>query len=446
MIFEAVTTTIFGAISLKAYLSKKGEGNDSMKINKIFALSGLNIKDGNQTLTAQQLKKKNYDWGTEYRYRIPLGRSFEDYVAKKSVIESGINTRSVKIQLKDLRGLKLDRNIIQNIKGLYTKKLTHRKEIELSYDGVLRIRVYNEPLPDQVNFSIGNGWSVPFGVTRVKNKLVYHDFEKTPHLCLGGATRYGKSNLINCIINDLLRQQPNNVNLHLIDLKGGVELCDYENIKQTVSIAYEPEEALETLKAAYKRMREIQSLLRAMGKKNVQEAGIKERNFVIIDEVGELNPEEAVDKKDIKKDGEIIRKSEKTVKLECQQYMSKISRLGGGLGFRQILATQYPTGDVIPRQCKQNSDAKLCFRVQSGTASRVVLDSDGAENLPEIKGRAIYQMADKRVIIQTPLITSKIIEETITPYIIPNKGGKPIETIERKTRKNTLVIEETGLS
>ena len=121
MIFEVVTTTIFGAISLKAYRSKSGVGNDSKKINKIFALSGLNVKDGNQTLTAQQIKKRNYDWGVEYRYRIPLSRSFEDYLAKQKVIESGINTRSVKIKLKDLKELKLDRNIFSNIKNLYTK-------------------------------------------------------------------------------------------------------------------------------------------------------------------------------------------------------------------------------------------------------------------------------------------------------------------------------------
>lgn len=446
MIFEVVTTTIFGAISLKAYLSKKGEGNDSMKINKIFALSGLNIKDGNQTLTAQQLKKKNYDWGTEYRYRIPLGRSFEDYVAKQKTIEAGINNRSVKLQIRDLKGLKLDRNIIQNIKGLYTKKLTHRKEIELSYDGVLIIRVYNEPLPEKIDFTEGKGWTVVFGATRERNKLIFHDFEKFPHLCLGGATRYGKSNLINCIINALIRQQPNNVKLHLIDLKGGVELCDYENIKQTVSTAYEPAEALEVLENAYNLMREKQEILKKAKKKKVEDAGITERHFIIIDEVGELNPDEAVDKKDIRKDGVIIHKSEKTIKEECQKYMSQIARLGAGLGFRLILATQYPTGDVIPRQCKQNSDAKLCFRVQSGTASRVVLDSDGAEALPKIKGRAIYQMADKRVVIQTPLITPEIIQETITPYITPNKGVRNFEKPKREARKNTLVIEETGLS
>jgi DNA segregation ATPase FtsK/SpoIIIE, S-DNA-T family len=435
-----------GGIALKAHQSKKGIGNDSKKINKIFALSGLNVKDGKDTLTAQQVKKKDYEWGTEYRYRIPLGRSFEDYLSKQKVIESGINTRSVKIKFKDLKEVKLNRNIISSIKNIYQKKLTERKEIELSFDGMLIIRVYNDPMPTLIEFKEGKGWEIVFGETRERKSLIFHDFEKIPHLCLGGATRYGKSNLVNCIINSLIRQQPENVKLHLVDLKGGVELCDYENIKQTVSIAYEPEEALETLENAYNLMREKQRILKAAGKKNVVEAGITERHFVIIDEVGELNPDEAVDKKDIRKDGVLIHKSEKTIKEECQKYMSQIARLGAGLGFRLILATQYPTGDVIPRQCKQNSDAKLCFRVQSGVASRVVLDSEGAEALPQIKGRAIYQTADKRIIVQTPLITPEIIQQTIGPYIIPNKGGEIVEKVEREARKNTFELEETGLS
>ena len=439
MIFEVITTSLMGGLALQAHLSKSGVGNDSKKLNKIFSLSGLNVKDGGQTLTTQLVKKRNYDWGTEYRYRIPLGRSFEDYVAKQKAIEAGINTRKVKVQLKDLRDLKLDKNIIDNIKGLYTKKLSDRKEIELSYDGMLVIRVYHEPMPKQVELEDGKGWKVPFGITREKNRPVYHDFEKIPHLALGGATRYGKSNLINCIIASLIKQQPNNVKLHLIDLKGGVELCDYENIKQTVSIAYEPEEALATLENAYNQMRSVQQRLRKLGKKKVDDAGIKERHFVIIDEVGELNPDEAVDKE------------EKKLKQQCQRYMSQIARLGAGLGFRQILATQYPTGDVIPRQCKQNSDGKLCFRVQSGTASRVVLDGEGAEKLPEVKGRAIYQTADKKVIVQTPLITPEIIQETIEPYIVTkkttDKGGPSVEEKpKRKARENTVVIEETGLS
>ncbi|MFT8319360.1 MAG: FtsK/SpoIIIE domain-containing protein [Bacillus sp. (in: firmicutes)] len=431
MIFEAVTTALMGGLALQAHLSKSGMGNDSKKLNKIFALTGLNVKDGKQTLTTQLVKKRNYEWGTEYRYRIPLGRSFEDYVSKQKSIEAGINSRTVKILIGDLKQLKLDSKIISNIRSLYKKKLTERKEIELSYDGMLVIRVYNEPMPTLVEMFEGKEWSVPIGIMREKNKSILHDFERIPHFALGGATRYGKSNLINGIIISLIIQQPNNVKLHLIDLKGGVELCDYENIKQTVSIAYEPDQAKEVLENAYNKMREMQQRVRKLGKKNVQEAGIKERHFIFIDEVGELNPDEAVDR------------DERDLKKDCQRYMSQISRLGAGLGFRLILATQYPTGDVIPRQCKQNSDAKLCFRVQSSTASRVVLDGEGAEKLPEIKGRAIYQTADKKVIVQTPLITSEIIHSIIDTHV---REVNPVEAAKQAPRSNPIVIEKTGLS
>lgn len=407
MIFEILTSTFMGGMALNAYVKKKGlSTNDSGKIQRIISLSGLNVKDGNERLTTQLVRKKEYAWGMEYRYRIPLGRSFEDYVSKQRVLEDGLNNRRQKISLNDLKSLELDANIFNNVKSLMEKKLTARKELELSFDGLLKIRVYDEPLAKQVAFQAGEGWKVPVGIARGLNAFRYHDFERIPHLVLGGATRYGKSNFINAMITSLLQSQPDHVKLFLIDLKGGIELCDYENIKQTASIAYEPTEALETLQAAYDQMRENQRKMRTLGKKNVQEAGMKERYFVIIDEVGELNPAEATNKDD------------KALKIQCQTLMSQIARLGAGLGFRQILATQYPTGDVIPRQCKQNSDAKLAFRVQSATASRVVLDEVGAEDLPQIVGRAIYQTADGREILQTPLITSEIIQITLAPYII----------------------------
>jgi DNA segregation ATPase FtsK/SpoIIIE, S-DNA-T family len=440
MIFETVTSAIMGGLALKAYLSKSGATNDSQKINKIFSLTGLNVKDGGQTYTAQLVRKKHYDWGSEYKYRLPLGKSFEDYQAKLNTIQDGLNNRRVRIQLRDLRKLQFGSGLIQSIKTLHQNKLSEKKEVELSFDGMLCIRVYNNSLPKELPFEAGEGWKVPIGITREKNKMMYLNFENIPHFVLGGATRYGKSNLINCIINSLLLSQPKNVRFHLIDLKGGVELCDYENLKQTVGIAYEPEQALEVLQGAYNLMRETQEKLRKAGKKKVQEAGIYERHFIIIDEVGELNPAEAVGKED------------KALKVQCQRVMSQISRLGAGLGFRLILATQYPTGDVIPRQCKQNADAKLCFRVQSGTASQVVLDETGAEALPEIRGRAIFLTASGQKIVQTPLINSEVIAQATQPYIEYKKEEKHIEptqkgkAIEPASRSNLIEFEETGLS
>lgn len=56
MIFEIASTTLMGGLALKAHFSKSGMGIDSNKLNKIFTLSGLNVKDGSQTLTTQLIK------------------------------------------------------------------------------------------------------------------------------------------------------------------------------------------------------------------------------------------------------------------------------------------------------------------------------------------------------------------------------------------------------
>lgn len=284
-------------------------------------------------------------------------------------------------------------------------------------------------MPERINYTdlsfVGDGWKIPVGQIRENNELILHDFETIPHLVLGGATRYGKSNFLNMLITTLLITQPDNVKFSLIDLKGGVEFSDYENIKQVVNIAYEPEEAEEALKAVIEEMKKKQRQFRGRGFKNVQEANDCSRHFIIIDEVGELNVAEAVTKE------------EKALKEACQTYMSQIARLGAGLGFRQILATQYPTGDVIPRQCKQNSDAKLCFRVQNGTASRVVLDEIGAEELPEIRGRAIYQTASKRQILQTPIIETKEIKKAIQPHIVIKAREEKIDEVKVEQNRET---------
>lgn len=88
MIFEILTTSIMGGIALKAYVKKKGlSTNDSGKIQRIISLSGLNVKDGKDTLTTQLIRKTEHSWGMEYKYRIPLGRSFDDYLNKQRILE-----------------------------------------------------------------------------------------------------------------------------------------------------------------------------------------------------------------------------------------------------------------------------------------------------------------------------------------------------------------------
>src|SRR5690606_13799227 len=78
-------------------------------------------------------------------------------------------------------------------------------------------------------------WKVPIGKTY--KELIEHDFDKTPHMVGGGTTRYGKTNLIKVIITSLIVNNPDDVELYLIDLKAGVEFYRYRNLKQVKMVA-----------------------------------------------------------------------------------------------------------------------------------------------------------------------------------------------------------------
>ena len=95
-------------------------------------------------------------------------------------------------------------------------------------------------------------------------------------------------------------------------------------------------------------------------------------------------------------------KEQKKMMAECQAIISRIARVAGALGYRLIFATQYPTGDTLPRQVKQNADAKIAFRVPTQVASAVCIDAYGAEEIPShIPGRAVLK-TDKFQMIQVP--------------------------------------------
>lgn len=421
MLFEIVTSTLFGGIAAVAYIKKQGlAADESGKIQRIISLSGLNVKDGKDTLTTQLIRKKKHNWGWEYKYRIPLGRSFNDYLSKLNVIEDGINNRRKRITFADLKTLKFDTKIIQQLKELWKKKLTEKKEIELDWDGLLIIRVFDKQLPSKIDWDEillkPKTWSVPIGYTR-KGDTIYHDFDKSKHLIIAGATGYGKSAILKLITTTLIEQQPDNTELSLIDLKGGSAFHRFKNCKQVKYYSRDPKSAQDVLVKVQNDMQESFEKVVDSGYEDVKEAKIKKRHFIIIDEAADL--------------------SDYSFAMEI---ITDIARRGRSAGFYLIFCTQYPTAQVIPSQTKRNIIARLCYVVDTDTASRVVLDESGADKLPDIPGRGIYKNNVKRYVVQTPYITNEKIHEIILPHFI--EKGVNHETVETKGGANTVTFEE----
>jgi DNA segregation ATPase FtsK/SpoIIIE, S-DNA-T family len=436
LLVEILTSLVAGGFYATTKIYQGSTKNDTEKIYKIAMNCGLTVKEGKETKTIHLLKSRRIKRdreviGTEYVYRLPFGLSVKDFQSKREVFENGLNTkeRILDFDFKALRSLKFSRNLLKDLHVLLTKTTTLQKEIEVCFDGALKIRVYDSPLTSKFNysedlFSKCRGWEVPIGIDR--QGLIKHDFDEVYNMVIGGSPGYGKSVMLKNIITTLIARKTKEVTFSLVDLKGGLAFNRFRPLEQVEDVAKTPQEALRTLQNAQERMEKTLSYLLDNGYEDVKEAGMKERHFIVIDEAADLSDEK-----------------------EALEIVKDIARRGRGAGFRLVYCSQYPTNETLPSQVRQNSDSRLCFKLQTGTASRAVLDREGAESLPFVRGRAIYQ-TDRSRTVQTPYITNDFIDKTIKPNITfkARKERKEVNEHQERTTAGThsLILEETRLS
>ncbi|WP_272031238.1 FtsK/SpoIIIE domain-containing protein [Oceanobacillus kimchii] len=320
------------------------------------------------------LRTNKHDLYTEYVYSIPLGKVLTESL-EKAIVEAF--------------------DCVCRVKGA---------------GGRLYVRIYKYTLPDKVDYkavseyskSVSSNvkYSVPIGLS--VDDFIFHDFDKIPHMTVAGATRQGKTVFLKQMITYLLENYSEHICLYLIDLKGGLEFGRYADLKQTINVASNATETRQLLEEVQRNMTRDMKYYRERGYTNVVDTPIKKRTFVIVDEAAQLAPES------------FMEQSEKEELGYCQATLSEITRIGGALGYRLIFATQYPTADTLPRQIKQNADAKVSFRLTTEVASRVALDEQGAEKLAT-PGRAIYRTIDA-VEVQAPYISDEESEERLAKF------------------------------
>jgi DNA segregation ATPase FtsK/SpoIIIE, S-DNA-T family len=297
-----------------------------------------------------------------------------------------------------------------------------QKPVEIDFKKLLHINVYDEELPEMYEYEklpmISDKWVVPIG--KALQGLVLHNFDHTPHMTGAGTTRFGKTVLLRMIMTYLIENHPDDVEFYIIDLKGGLEFGRYECLRQVKAVAAGPEEALDLLTYLTNKMPDLErgeqlglleyeyAEFRKKNISNIVDTNIKRRRFIIVDEGAQLAP-----------DGGLMHKSDIKRLLDCQSKLSRIAAVGGALGYRLIFATQYPTADTLPRQIKQNADAKISFRLPSGYASGVAIDDYGAETLPsDIKGRALFKTHELKE-MQVPFISHEKMWERLAKYQEP---------------------------
>ncbi|MCB0415386.1 MAG: hypothetical protein KDD50_13705 [Bdellovibrionales bacterium] len=266
-------------------------------------------------------------------------------------------------------------------------------------------------------------YSDSFLIGKGRSKLLFGKLEDTPHLLVAGQTGMGKSTFLRQFITSLYLKNKG-YSFDLIDLKGGLEFQIFENLPR-VKVKSNVESSLAVLKQlAEKTIEERMDLLKLNGCKDIvafkklDKKDIKypsdryravsfDRHITVVDEAFDLFMVGAhATQEDVKK---------------ARRHASKIAAQGRAVGINLVIATQRPDRFALDPQTKSNLTGKICFRLPNHASSMTVMDNKRAAELPNIKGRAIWQNSSEQFEIQTPFFTEDQAVQMLTRYYEKSK-------------------------
>lgn len=262
---------------------------------------------------------------------------------------------------------------------------------------------------------------VPLG-RDISGNVAMADLTKMPHLLVAGSTGSGKSVCINGIITSLLmKAKPNEVKLMMIDPKM-VELNVYNGIPHLLTpVVTNPKKAAQALQKVVAEMEQRYELFAASGQRNITGYNqfVLEKNLeeganhptlpfivVVVDELADLMM---------------------VASNEVEDAIIRLAQMARAAGIHMILATQRPSVDVITGIIKANVPSRIAFAVSSGTDSRTIIDSSGAEKLLG-RGDMLYlpMGENKPVRVQGAFISDDEVERVVS-YVTGQQGANYVE-------------------
>lgn len=215
----------------------------------------------------------------------------------------------------------------------------------------------------------------PLGVglgTDVSGSVAAIDLAKLPHLLIAGTTGSGKSVLINSFITNLVfNNTPDKLKLVMIDPKK-VELIRFNGLPHLIGkVEVDADRAVGVLRWLTAEMDRRYELFAQLGARNL--GGYNRK-------VGKGNK----DHQPLPMMGVFIDELADLMHIypgDVERNLCRLAQMARATGIHLVVATQRPSTDVITGLIKANFPARLSFAVASGTDSRVILDTIGADQL-----------------------------------------------------------------
>jgi S-DNA-T family DNA segregation ATPase FtsK/SpoIIIE len=338
------------------------QGFDKKSLDNIFKQSGLTKKNGEFEDTPKLIAKKETDDGFQAVLSLPVGLSSRDFIRRSQTISEALNAE---VDFK-----------YENGKIIMTADKTKLKTF-YSYEP--------RELPGAVEIPIGHS----------KSGFVTLNFsDEYSSMLVAGASGYGKTAFLRQALVSLITSGKD-IRLHLVDLKFGAEFGTFRKCRIVEDFATEEDEVSGLTRKLEKMVRDR---YREFESRDVVKISNYNKKFdpmlyhlVVIDEFASLNQRPDI--------------------LNRLIYLARLSR-AAGIYF--IFATQYPTTEAIPSALKFNCQVRLAFKVKMAINSRVILDYDGAEDLP-CPGRAILS-TNQDQIVQVPFLDEDEAKRLVLPF------------------------------
>lgn len=317
---------------------------------------------------------------------LPYGTSFYDIKNPNNHVAENMQNaiqRSVRIYEDDEYNLYLIANLKTGIGGI--PKIVKWEDV-------------HQALPASKPLAVGIGLGL-------NKKLIYQDIRTWPHVFVAGSTNMGKSNQVkNWICSLMLHNGPEDVQFYFIDLKRGLALGKFQNIPHCAGFARQPDEAAQLIRDVVKvgreRLDKFEGKCEDLIGWNAQFPHQKMPYLiVIIDELFDLvnaTPE---------------------LRKEMISLIGEIHRQHRAAGVHDILSTQIINKQVADIQIIGNAPARVAFSLPGINQSLLVLNNGRATTLMDHPGRCVYRGRGADVIVQSPWITDKEVQDAIDQVI-----------------------------
>lgn len=251
---------------------------------------------------------------------------------------------------------------------------------------------------------------IPIGLDHRGNKSAF-DLVDMPHVLIAGSTGSGKSVFESSILCSLAYfKRPSELNFYLVDTKR-VDLPLFSTLPHVKCVADDLDKFHNMMSEVMLETRRRLNLLQGAGCRKIQDyhkLGYDLPYMIIMmDEFGDLMELDSAAKK--------AGQYEDTPTVSS--WIKQAVQIGRAAGVHIIACTQRSSVKIVSGDIKANLPCRIALRLPTGTDSRTILGTNGAENLLG-KGDMLIQRPERDIVerFHGPFVSMNDITELIVNY------------------------------